>query len=610
MCGIVGAVAQRDVAEILINGLHRLEYRGYDSAGVAVVDPNHELHRVRCLGKVKALDEAVAIKPLIGGTGIAHTRWATHGEPSEANAHPHTSGNFAVVHNGIIENHEELRELLKSRGYVFNSQTDTEVIAHLVEWEMRTASNLLEAVQKTVKQLTGAYGMVVLDREHPEHLVAARSGSPLVIGLGIGENFLASDQLALLSVTRRFIYLEEGDIAEITRRTVDIYDANGQKVEREVHESNLENDAAEKGKFRHFMQKEIYEQPNALINTMEGRILHNNVIVDAIGNGASEILEKVEHIQIVACGTSYNAGMTARYWFEALAGVGCDVEIASEFRYRKFVTRPNSLLVTISQSGETADTLAALRLAKEKGYMAALTICNVSSSSLVRESDLAFMTRAGVEVGVASTKAFTTQLAALLMLVTAIGKLKGNISNEKEVEIVKALQSLPAEIEKALAFDKDIEALAEDFAEKNHALFLGRGEFYPIAVEASLKLKEISYIHAEAYAAGELKHGPLALIDADMPVIVVAPNNELLEKVKSNIEEVRARGGQLYVFADKEAGFTPSEGMKIITMPKVNEIVAPIFYTVPMQLLSYHVALIKGTDVDQPRNLAKSVTVE
>ena len=610
MCGIVGAVAQRDVAEILINGLHRLEYRGYDSAGVAVVDPNHELHRVRCLGKVKALDEAAAVKPLIGGTGIAHTRWATHGEPSEANAHPHTSGNFAVVHNGIIENHEELRELLKSRGYVFNSQTDTEVIAHLVNWEMRTASTLLEAVQKTVKQLTGAYGMVVLDREHPEHLVAARSGSPLVIGLGIGENFLASDQLALLSVTRRFIYLEEGDIAEITRRTVDIYDANGQKVEREVHESNLENDAAEKGKFRHFMQKEIYEQPNALINTMEGRILHNNVIVDAIGNGASEILKKVEHIQIVACGTSYNAGMTARYWFEALAGVGCDVEIASEFRYRKFVTRPNSLLVTISQSGETADTLAALRLAKEKGYMAALTICNVSSSSLVRESDLAFMTRAGVEVGVASTKAFTTQLATLLMLVTAIGKVKGNISNEQEVEIVKALQSLPAEVEKALAFDKDIEALAEDFAEKNHALFLGRGEFYPIAMEASLKLKEISYIHAEAYAAGELKHGPLALIDADMPVIVVAPNNELLEKVKSNIEEVRARGGQLYVFADKEAGFTPSEGMKIITMPKVNEIIAPIFYTVPMQLLSYHVALIKGTDVDQPRNLAKSVTVE
>ena len=610
MCGIVGAVAQRDVAEILINGLHRLEYRGYDSAGVAVVNEHHELQRVRCLGKVKALDEAVSEKPLIGGTGIAHTRWATHGEPSETNAHPHASGTFAVVHNGIIENHEELRELLKSRGYVFLSQTDTEVIAHLVEWEMRSTDSLLEAVKKVVKQLTGAYGMVVMDSRHPEHLVAARSGSPLVIGLGLGENFLASDQLALLSVTRRFIFLEEGDIAEIARRTVDIYDTYGNKVEREIHESNLENDAAEKGKFRHFMQKEIYEQPTALINTMEGRINHENVIVDSIGNGAKGILEKVEHIQIVACGTSYNAGMVARYWFESLAGVSCDVEIASEFRYRKFVTRPNSLLITLSQSGETADTLAALRLAKEKGYMAALTICNVAGSSLVRESDLAFMTRAGVEVGVASTKAFTTQLAALLMLVTALGKVKGHISAEKEHEIIKAMQSLPAEIEKALAFDTEIEALAEDFAEKHHALFLGRGAFYPIAVEASLKLKEISYIHAEAYAAGELKHGPLALIDADMPVIVVAPNNELLEKVKSNIEEVRARGGQLYVFADKEAGFTPSEGMKIITMPKVNDIVAPIFYTIPMQLLSYHVALIKGTDVDQPRNLAKSVTVE
>lgn len=610
MCGIVGAVAQRDVAEILINGLHRLEYRGYDSAGVAVVNENHELQRVRCLGKVKALDEAVSEKPLIGGIGIAHTRWATHGEPSETNAHPHVSGTFAVVHNGIIENHEELRELLKSRGYVFLSQTDTEVIAHLVEWEMRSTDSLLEAVKKAVKQLTGAYGMVVMDSRHPEHLVAARSGSPLVIGLGLGENFLASDQLALLSVTRRFIFLEEGDIAEITRRTVDIYDTYGNKVKREIHESNLENDAAEKGKFRHFMQKEIYEQPTALINTMEGRINHENVIVDSIGNGAKSILEKVEHIQIVACGTSYNAGMVARYWFESLAGVSCDVEIASEFRYRKFVTRPNSLLITLSQSGETADTLAALRLAKEKGYMAALTICNVAGSSLVRESDLAFMTRAGVEVGVASTKAFTTQLAALLMLVMALGKVKGHISAEKEHEIIKAMQSLPAEIEKALAFDTEIEALAEDFAEKHHALFLGRGAFYPIAVEASLKLKEISYIHAEAYAAGELKHGPLALIDADMPVIVVAPNNELLEKVKSNIEEVRARGGQLYVFADKEAGFTPSEGMKIITMPKVNDIVAPIFYTIPMQLLSYHVALIKGTDVDQPRNLAKSVTVE
>lgn len=610
MCGIVGAVAQRDVAEILINGLHRLEYRGYDSAGLAVVGEDHKLQRVRCLGKVKALDDAVAEKPLIGGTGIAHTRWATHGEPSERNAHPHASGDFAVVHNGIIENYEELRELLKSRGYEFLSQTDTEVIAHLVNWEMRNTDSLLTAVQKVVAQLNGAYGMVVMDCNKPEHLVAARSGSPLVIGLGIGENFLASDQLALLSVTRRFIFLEEGDIAEITRRSVDIYDRDGNKVEREIHDSVLENDAAEKGKFRHFMQKEIFEQPTALINTMEGRIHYDHLTVDAIGNGTTAILEKVEHIQIVACGTSYNSGMVARYWFEALAGISCDVEIASEFRYRKFVTRPNSLLITISQSGETADTLAALRLAKEKGYMSAMTICNVSGSSLVRESDLAFMTRAGVEIGVASTKAFTTQLIALLMLVLAMGKAKGTISAEKEKEIIKAMQALPAEIEKALAFDNVIENLAEDFAEKNHALFLGRGEFYPIAIESALKLKEISYIHAEAYAAGELKHGPLALIDSDMPVIVVAPNNDLLEKVKSNIEEVRARGGQLYVFADKEAGFTPSEGLKIITMPTVNEITAPIFYTVPLQLLAYHIALIKGTDVDQPRNLAKAVTVE
>lgn len=578
MCGIVGAVAQRDVAEILIEGLHRLEYRGYDSAGVAVVDENHNLQRVRCLGKVKALDEAVAKQPLVGGTGIAHTRWATHGEPSEANAHPHVSGNITVVHNGIIENHEELREVLKSRGYQFLSQTDTEVIAHLVEWEYRTSSDLLEAVQKTVKQLTGAYGMVVLHREQPEHLIAARSGSPLVIGLGLGENFLASDQLALLSVTRRFIFLEEGDIAEMTRRTIDIYTANGDKIERQVHESNLENDAAEKGKYRHFMQKEIFEQPTAIINTLEGRIANDSVIIESIGNGAREILEKVEHVQIVACGTSYNSGMAARYWFEALAGVSCDVEIASEFRYRKFVTRPNSLLLTLSQSGETADTLAALRLAKEKGYMSAMTICNVSGSSLVRESDLAFMTRAGVEIGVASTKAFTTQLATMLLLVLAIGKLNGKISAEKEREIIKSLQSLPAKIEQALAFDSAIEKLSEDFAEKHHALFLGRGEFYPIAMEAALKLKEISYIHAEAYAAGELKHGPLALIDADMPVIVVAPNNELLEKLKSNIEEVRARGGQLYVFADEKAGFSSTQDMKIITMPEVDEVVAPIFY--------------------------------
>jgi len=610
MCGIVGAVAQRDVAEILVEGLRRLEYRGYDSAGVAVVNEKAELTRVRRLGKVQELADAVNAQEVSGGTGIAHTRWATHGEPSEANAHPHVSGDIAVVHNGIIENHEELRILLQERGYVFLSQTDTEVIAHLVEWERRTSETLVEALQKTAAQLDGAYGTVVVDRKDPSRIVAARSGSPIVIGFGVGENFLASDQLALLSVTRRFMYLEEGDVAEITRREVTVIDVNGHPVEREITESNAEHDAGDKGKYRHFMQKEIFEQPSALISTMEGRITDKAVVTESIGVNAVDILKKVEHVQIIACGTSYNSGMAARYWFESIAGVSCDVEIASEFRYRDFVVRPNSLLVTLSQSGETADTLAALRLAKEKGYMGAMTICNVAGSSLVRESDFAFMTRAGTEIGVASTKAFTTQLAAMLMMVVSIGRLQGRMTAEREAEIVKSLHELPAHIEKALAFDKEIEALAPDFADKHHTLFLGRGEFYPIAMEASLKLKEISYIHAEAYAAGELKHGPLALIDADMPVVVVAPTNELLEKLKSNIEEVRARGGLLYVFADEKAGFEGDENMKIIKMPHVDDIIAPIYYTVPMQLLSYHVALIKGTDVDQPRNLAKAVTVE
>ncbi|MGR5285095.1 glutamine--fructose-6-phosphate transaminase (isomerizing) [Vibrio maritimus] len=610
MCGIVGAVAQRDVAEILVEGLRRLEYRGYDSAGVAVVDADLELKRVRRLGKVQELADAVDSQDVTGGTGIAHTRWATHGEPSEANAHPHVSGDIAVVHNGIIENHEELRALLQERGYVFQSQTDTEVIAHLVEWERRTSETLVEALQKTAAQLDGAYGTVVVDRKDPSRIVAARSGSPIVIGFGVGENFLASDQLALLSVTRRFMYLEEGDVAEITRREVKVLDVEGNPVEREITESNAEHDAGDKGQYRHFMQKEIYEQPRALINTMEGRITDKAVVTEAIGVNAVDILKKVEHVQIIACGTSYNSGMAARYWFESMAGVSCDVEIASEFRYRDFVVRPNSLLVTLSQSGETADTLAALRLAKEKGYMSAMTICNVAGSSLVRESDFAFMTRAGTEIGVASTKAFTTQLAAMLMMVVSIARLQDRMTEEREAEIVKSLHELPANIEKALAFDKEIEALATDFADKHHTLFLGRGEYYPIAMEASLKLKEISYIHAEAYAAGELKHGPLALIDADMPVVVVAPTNDLLEKLKSNIEEVRARGGLLYVFADEKAGFEADENMKIIQMPHVDDIIAPIYYTVPMQLLSYHVALIKGTDVDQPRNLAKAVTVE
>lgn len=610
MCGIVGAVAQRDVANILVDGLHRLEYRGYDSAGVAVLNEEHNMQIVRRVGKVKALDDAISANPLVGGTGIAHTRWATHGEPSETNAHPHRSGKIAVVHNGIIENYEELKVALQERGYVFQSQTDTEVIAHLVEWELRTSSSLLEAVQKTVVQLRGAYGTVVMNQDDPSRLIVARSGSPLVIGYGVGENFLASDPLALLSVTRRFAYLEEGDVAEITRHTVDIYSRDGQKVEREIHEGNFEADAADKGPYRHYMQKEIFEQPVAIMNTLDGRIENGKVKIDAIGPNAAEILAKVEHIQIVACGTSYNAGMVAHYWFEAIAGVSCDVEIASEFRYRKFVTRPNSLLITLSQSGETADTLAALRLAKESGYMSAMTICNVASSSLVRESDFAFMTKAGVEIGVASTKAFTTQLTCMLLLNVAIGRLKGTVSEEQEHHIVQALQRLPAQIESALVFDKAIEKLSEDFADKHHTLFLGRGEYYPIAMESALKLKEISYIHAEAYAAGELKHGPLALIDSEMPVVVVAPENDLLEKVKSNIEEVRARGGQLYIFADHEAGFEETTGFKTIVLPRVDEVTAPIFYTVPLQLLSYHIALIKGTDVDQPRNLAKAVTVE
>lgn len=610
MCGIVGAVAQRDVAAILVDGLHRLEYRGYDSAGVAVLGGDQQMQILRRVGKVKALDDALAERPLLGGTGIAHTRWATHGEPSETNAHPHRSGNIAVVHNGIIENYEALRSELQARGYVFQSQTDTEVIAHLVEWELRSAGSLLEAVQKAVVQLRGAYGTVVMNQLEPEHLIVARSGSPLVIGLGVGENFLASDPLALLSVTRRFIYLEEGDVAEISRQSVAIFDRQGTAVSREIHEGNFEHDAADKGPYRHYMQKEIFEQPVAIRNTLEGRIANDKVVIEAIGENAAEILKQVQHIQIVACGTSYNAGMVARYWFESIAGVSCDVEIASEFRYRKFVTRPNSLLITLSQSGETADTLAALRLAKEAGFMSAMTICNVASSSLVRESDFAFMTKAGVEIGVASTKAFTTQLTCLLLLNVALGRLNGNLSEAQEKQIVQSLQRLPAQIESALVFDKAIEKLSEDFADKHHTLFLGRGEFYPIAMESALKLKEISYIHAEAYAAGELKHGPLALIDSDMPVVVVAPENELLEKVKSNIEEVRARGGQLYIFADHEAGFSDTDGFKTVVMPKVDDITAPIFYTIPLQLLSYHVALIKGTDVDQPRNLAKAVTVE
>lgn len=609
MCGIVGAVAQRDVAEILVEGLRRLEYRGYDSAGVAVIH-NGELSRTRRVGKVQELSAALETDPLVGGTGIAHTRWATHGEPSERNAHPHLSeGDIAVVHNGIIENHNKLREMLKGLGYNFSSDTDTEVICHLVHHELKTHSTLLGAVQATVKQLEGAYGTVVIDRRDSDRMVVARSGSPLVIGFGLGENFVASDQLALLPVTRSFAFLEEGDVAEVTRRSVSIFDLNGNAVEREVKESEITHDAGGKGEYRHYMLKEIYEQPLALTRTIEGRIANKQVLDTAFGDNAAEFLKDIKHVQIIACGTSYHAGMAARYWLEDWAGVSCNVEIASEFRYRKSHLFPNSLLVTISQSGETADTLAAMRLAKEMGYKATLTICNAPGSSLVRESDMAYMMKAGAEIGVASTKAFTVQLAGLLMLTAVIGRHNG-MSDQMQAQITQSLQSMPAKVEQALGLDAAIAELAEDFADKHHALFLGRGDQYPIAMEGALKLKEISYIHAEAYASGELKHGPLALIDADMPVIVVAPNNELLEKLKSNVEEVRARGGLMYVFADVDAEFESDDTMKVIPVPHCDIFMAPLIYTIPLQLLSYHVALIKGTDVDQPRNLAKSVTVE
>ncbi len=610
MCGIVGAVAQRDVASILLEGLRRLEYRGYDSAGVAIVDENGELQRLRRTGKVSELSDAMDQSPLKGGTGIAHTRWATHGAPNERNAHPHVSGeNIAVVHNGIIENHGELRQFLQAEGYQFNSDTDTEVIAHLVNHELKKNDSLLSAVQSVVTQLDGAYGMVVMDRSDTERLIVARSGSPLVIGVGIDEHFIASDQLALFPVTRRFMFLEEGDVAEVTRQKVSVLNTNGEPVEREAKDSEIEHDSGDKGQYRHYMLKEIHEQPDAIANTLEGRLTERKLNLDMLGDNGIEILAKTKAVQIVACGTSYHAAMVARYWFEELAGIACRVEIASEFRYRKSFVPKDCLFVTISQSGETADTLAALKLAKEQGYMASLSICNVPGSSMVRESDMAMMTRAGAEIGVASTKAFTTQLAALLMLVTAIGRHTG-MTEEQEAGVVKALRELPGAIKQTLTLSNDIETMAEAFADKHHSLFLGRGTQYPIAMEGALKLKEISYIHAEAYAAGELKHGPLALIDKDMPVIVVAPNNDLLEKLKSNMEEVRARGGQLFVFADKNASMLEGDGVRVLPVEEVPEVVAPILYTIPLQLLSYYVAIIKGTDVDQPRNLAKSVTVE
>ncbi|MEO6675824.1 MAG: glutamine--fructose-6-phosphate transaminase (isomerizing) [Pseudomonas sp.] len=611
MCGIVGAVAERNITAILLEGLKRLEYRGYDSAGVAVFTNDGILDRVRRPGKVSELDQALTEAPLIGRLGIAHTRWATHGAPCERNAHPHFSGqNLAVVHNGIIENHEALREQLKAQGYVFTSDTDTEVIAHLLAHKLKDLHDLTVALKATVKELHGAYGLAVISADQPDRLVAARSGSPLVIGLGLGENFLASDQLALRQVTDRFMYLEEGDIAEIRRDSVQIWDIDGKAVEREAVQYGDNAESAEKGEFRHFMLKEIHEQPTVVQRTLEGRLSQQQVLVQAFGPEAPELFAKVRNVQIVACGTSYHAGMVARYWLEELAGIPCQVEVASEFRYRKVVVQPDTLFVTISQSGETADTLAALRNAKELGFLASLAICNVGISSLVRESDLTLLTQAGREIGVASTKAFTTQLVGLLLLTLSLGQVRGTLAPGIEATLVEELRRLPTRLGEALAMDSTVEKIAELFADKNHTLFLGRGAQYPVAMEGALKLKEISYIHAEAYPAGELKHGPLALVDNDMPVVTVAPNNELLEKLKSNLQEVRARGGELIVFADEKAGMTNGEGTHVVQMPHIHDILSPILYTIPLQLLSYYVAVLKGTDVDQPRNLAKSVTVE
>ncbi|CRM07724.1 Glutamine--fructose-6-phosphate aminotransferase [isomerizing] [Pseudomonas sp. 24 E 1] len=610
MCGIVGAVAERNITPILLEGLKRLEYRGYDSAGVAVFSNAGKLERMRRPGKVSELEQALAGEPLVGRLGIAHTRWATHGAPCERNAHPHFSGDLAVVHNGIIENHEVLREQLKGLGYVFTSDTDTEVIAHLLNHKLKDLGDLTTALKATVKELHGAYGLAVVSASQPDRVVAARSGSPLVIGLGLGENFLASDQLALRQVTDRFMYLEEGDIADIRRESVAIWDVNGNSVEREAVQYRDGAEAADKGEYRHFMLKEIHEQPAVVQRTLEGRLGDKQVLVNAFGPQAAELFAKVRNVQIVACGTSYHAGMVARYWLEELAGIPCQVEVASEFRYRKVVVQPDTLFVTISQSGETADTLAALRNAKELGFLASLAICNVSISSLVRESDLTLLTQAGREIGVASTKAFTTQLVGLLLLTLSLGQVRGTLAEGVEATLVEELRRLPTRLGEALAMDSIVEKVAELFADKNHTLFLGRGAQYPVAMEGSLKLKEISYIHAEAYPAGELKHGPLALVDDDMPVVTVAPNNELLEKLKSNLQEVRARGGQLVVFADEKAGMTNGEGTHVINMPHINDTLSPILYTIPLQLLSYYVAVLKGTDVDQPRNLAKSVTVE
>lgn len=642
MCGIVGAIATENIVNLLVEGLQHLEYRGYDSAGVAIIDDTtHKLVRVRCLGKVQELSNTIANKypTLSGYVGIAHTRWATHGEPSEVNAHPHISHNIVIVHNGIIENHEELRVFLIQQGYEFKSQTDTEVIAHLVHYFQQGGNNrlvpvfgeqalvklqvkfgqhlptegnlpLLTAVQMAVCVLVGAYGMVVLDTNVPDALVATRSGSPLVIGLGSHGNYLASDQLALIDKTRKFVYLDEGDVAHVTRDQVVIYDAEGQSATREVITSDLNKDATGKGAYDYYMLKEIYEQPQAIIDSLEGRIAHDHVLVDAIGIHAHEILEKVQNVKIIACGTSYHAGLVAKYWIENYAGINCDVEIASEYRYRNTVTAPNSLILTLSQSGETADTLAALRKAKSSGFIGSMTICNVASSSLVRESDLIYLTRCGVEIGVASTKAFTSQLTLLLLFTIALGSVKGNLAPATAKSLVQCLQRLPEDIAKLLQEQQQIADLAKELTHVTNALFIARDSLYPIAREADLKLKELSYVHSEAFAGGELKHGPLALIDANMTVFALCPNNQLSDKMRSNIEEVLARKGRTIVFTDNKELFVPKDNLQVLQFPSISEVTSPIYYAVAYQLLAFYMAVDRGRDVDQPRNLAKSVTVE
>ncbi len=610
MCGIVGAVAERNIVPILVEGLRRLEYRGYDSAGVAVVDDDGSLGLSRTVGKVAELDEKLAEHALDGQIGIAHTRWATHGGVTEANAHPHVSGGrVAVIHNGIIENFQPIKDEMQACGYVFDSETDTEVAAHLIHDYLKQGLDLVEAVGKAVERFEGAYALLVVDAEDPDRLVVTRVASPLVVGLGDGENYVASGVPALLPVTKRFIYLEQGDLAEIRRDGVRVVDAEGNAVTREVHETEWDSASAEKAPYDHFMLKEIHDQPSALADTLYGRVKNQRVIPESLGPRAVEMLDQVENIHIVACGTSYHAGCVGKYWIEAIAGVPTQVEIASEYRYRHVVVPSKTLFVTLSQSGETADTLEALRMAKDLGYLGSLTICNSPHSSMVRESDLVMMTQAGPEIGVASTKAFTTQLLSILVVTLMMAKHRG-LSEEREREFVANLTHAAAASDLALKMNDQLQELARDFAEKQHTLFLGRGPMWPIAMEGALKLKEISYIHAEAYAAGELKHGPLALIDEEMPVVVVAPNNELLDKLKSNMQVVRARGGQLYVFADDETGIESEPGMTVISMPHADRLIAPIVYTVPLQLLAYHVAVLRETDVDQPRNLAKSVTVE